>query len=278
MLVGYDLRRDWAHTLGGGATWAPTDAGNPAYLDDMAPAEAAMLTWPSGAQTTSTAITESATTVRQFVPRVGAMLGVSVQPGLRVEIRGRRAADDGYTYNLGGNSLTQRLVRMPDGSSGCIWIFDAGLDPIIGRQVTIYNDAGGVAVITAEQDVSIGEIVIAPALQICQSLGQQEAWTDPSIMRRSMASQVSRVRRSAYRTLRIQGAPMLGSAWVDGGWQDIQASLSASPYTLLVSHESDYEMAQRTSMFGVASGLGIGLITRAYQRPDEMTVAEIPAR
>lgn len=278
MLLGYDLPRDWTYAIDAGAFLTDATA-----LHDRMPAEAVQLKWDStDPQTVTTAVTISATRTQPFVSRLAALLGTDLPEGLRVELRGRRPADAGNTYELGGNSLTQRLVRQPEGSVGCHWVLAEGLDPIIGYGLTIYNDASSVVAIAPEAELLIGEIIVAPAIDLPHEVGVEETWSEQRTQA-SVGAQVSVVSRAMYRTLRVQPTFSTHADAREGAlpggldWQTVQAALARDPFTLAVLYDESPELIQRTGMFGVISGLGIGGLAGRYQRPKSITVREVPA-
>lgn len=277
MLLGYNLPRDWAYSIDNGAFLT-----DPAALHDRMPAEAVQIEWDdTDPQTLTTAVTISAVRTQPFVPRVAALLGTDLTEGLRVELWGRRAEDSGNTYDLGGNSLTQRLMRLPEGGVGCRWVLADDLDPIIGYGLTIYNDAGAVVAIAPEAEHLIGEIVVAPAINLPHEVGAEETWSEQRTQA-SMGAQVSVISRTMYRMLKVQPcfsshATARGNALPGGlDWQTVQAALSRDPFTLIVLYDESPDLIQRTGMFGVISGLGIGGLPGRRQRPKSLTVREVP--
>lgn len=277
MLIGYSLPNDWTYGIVSGA-WLTA----PAALHDRSVAQGVQFEWPDGAQTTATSVQVTGTRTRAFVPRLAALLGTDLPAGLRVAIVGRRSGDAGYTYDLGGNSTTLRLSVLPDGSVGGVWVFDDGLDAIVAWRITLYNDVDGAVAISAEAEHVLGEVMVCPGLYVPHEDGLQEGWTDPSIQRRTPASQVQRVARTAFRSITLRGWPDEHANARLGGlggfdWQQLLAALARSPYTLLVPYWDTSDEIQRSAIFGIASGFGIGGREGRYQQMDKITVAEIPA-
>lgn len=278
MLIGYNLPRDWTYGIASGA-WL-TD---PAALHDRSPAQAVQFEWPTGAQTTATTVQVTGTRSAAVVPRLGALLGTTLPAGLRVTITGRRSGDAGYTYDLGGNSTTLRLSVLPDGTVGGVWVFADGLDPIVAWRITAYNDVSGATAIAAESERLLGEVVVCPALYVPHEDGLQETWTVPSILRRFRSAQTQLVPHVPFRVISLRGWPdehvnaRLGGLPGGMDWQRLLGALARDPYTLLVPYWDTSDEIQRSAVFGVASGFGIGGREGRYQQMDKLTVAEIPA-
>lgn len=278
MLLSYNLPRDWAYDIDNG-----TFLTAPAALHDRMPAEAVQIEWDdTDPQTTSIAVTIYGDRTVPFVPRVGAILGTDLPEGLRIEICGKRPADSAYDYALGGNSLTQTLTWIPGHGIGAVWVFDAGLDPINGYAVKLYNDAGGAVAIAPEAEKMIGEIIVAPAIVLPHSVGPDEKWSELRASE-SIGAQLQMVTRTVYRTLTISPVfgdldDAFGNGLTEGtDWQRVQAALAADPFALAVRYYDTPELIQRTSIFGRVSGLGIGGLAGRYQRPGTMTIRQVPA-
>lgn len=278
MLIGHSLPTDWTLSITGGAFLTDPDP-----LQDRKPLEAVQIEWPAGAQTTSTAVQIAGIRGQAFRPRLAALLGTSFRVGQRVEIIGQRSGDAGYTYGLGGNSMTQLLALLPDGSVGCGWVFADGLDPIVAWRITIYNDVGGAVVIEAEEECLAGEVVVCPALDIPHAMGLNESWVDPSPVRRTLAAQIDRVPRTPYRSMTIQPirgtkAEARGAALVDGmDFQRLLALFARDPYTLCVPYSDTPAEIQSSMIFGVVSGLGIDGLPGRWTRMEKLTLSEVPA-
>ena len=138
-----------------------------AGLTDGLPDQATRFTFVSGTQTTSSAVKIQGT-FSAATPIGGCgIFSTTLPAGTLIKIYGKRPADSGYTYNLGGNSQTQRVTtRDCDGKNVCIWQFADGLDAISAFEITIYNDVNGSASIAASSYFDIGEIFPAPRFYI----------------------------------------------------------------------------------------------------------------
>jgi len=149
-LIGYGRPDSVSHNLVG--TGATFDS-DPARLNSGIVSDRTAIQWLSGAQTTASALKLQSTWPSSIVPRIIPLLDLKGIPeGTKIVVTGKRAGDADFTYNLGGNSgssSTVRTVTFDDGSVGLVVICDAGLDPIIGRQVKFLNDVNGSASIVA---------------------------------------------------------------------------------------------------------------------------------
>jgi len=279
MLIGYDLPIDWALAITSG-TWVTPEAA----LQDRSPSERTRVQWPSGSQHTAVTVAITGARSRAFVPRLAALLGTTLPAGLRVEIRGKRATDAGFTYELGGNALTRRTVEFDDGSVGCIWAFADDLDPILAWQLLIYNDVDGVPGISASAYLDLGEIVVCPAVDVPHRPGRRFATVDASPSYRLLGGRTIRAGRTAYRVLTVR--PMFDRITVARGrtlpgdmdWGRLQTKLSADPWTLVVLTPWDLDLAQYESIYGVASRVpSLDSIAGSLNQLAELVVEEEPA-
>jgi hypothetical protein len=279
MRLGYSIPNDWSFAIAGG-DWLGTDAGDPAFLQDRSPAARTFFTWPAGAQTTATTCAITGTRTTAFVPYLAALLNTSLPLGTLVTLIGKRPADAGYTYELGGNCLTSRVVDLPDGGRGIIWLPDAGLDPINAFQATAYNDVNSVAAIPAESVQSVGELIVMPAAEITHEAGPTESWPDRRVSR-TLGAQASVSGMSAYRVLTVRSALLTyaevrGDALGGVDWQQIAGALARDPFVLAVLYPED-AAAHRSAIFGTVSGLGVAGQPGRYQRTDRLSITEVPS-
>lgn len=277
MLISFPPRQDWIYGIADGVF--VTD---PEMLHDRRPAEPVMIEWPGGSQTLTTSVTITAERSAELVPRMAWLLGSDLPVGLRVELRGKRQSDSGFDYALGGNSLTQRLVRMDDGSVGCFWALAAGLDPVLGYGLALYNDSNSAVAIAAEAEHIIGQLVVCDALEVLHDDGANVTYTRGGTSRRTLGGQVSRVARPGWRTWRIRGtAEPREQAWGAGvsgsDWLRLLAALNADPFCGVAPYWTDPEELQRTAIFGEIDGLGVDGIAGPFKQLQEMTLNEIPA-
>lgn len=281
MRLGFSIPTDWSFSIASGA-WASGDAGNPAYLCDRAPQARTYFTWPAGAQTTATTCTITATRTASFVPFLAHLLNTSLPVGTLVELWGRRVGDAGYTYALGGNTQTSRVVELPDGGRGIIWLLDADLDAIYAFRVVAYNDVFGAAVLVAESLHSIGELGVMPAVVIDHEVGPTERWSGLTATW-TLGSQPHLSGRTPQRTVTLRSVPMTHAEARGEGlaedmdWQQVCNLIARDPVVLAVLYDSDATLAQRSAVFGVGSGLGMGGLPGRYQQTDTLTITEAPS-
>lgn len=132
------------------------------------PADATRVQWLSGAQTTASVVQIQATWSKAIVPGIVGLfglnlLGLASSAGLKFVFMGQRVGDTGFPYVLGGNTALVRSVTRSDGSTCAIGVCDAGLTPIIGLQMSIYNDQNGAANIAASQNIDLGDLWVSPS-------------------------------------------------------------------------------------------------------------------
>jgi hypothetical protein len=150
------------------------------------------------------------------------LIGVTLPVGTLVKVHGKRPTDSGYTYGLGGNSLTQRVMELPDGSRSIWWVLDAGLDEVEGIEFAIYNDVDGSALIVAAQPFEIGEAWIGRAASVIIDQNWTVQPIDPTADERTIDSQDSPPYVTPYRRLTVT-APLLTRAQAHGDPGDVDA-------------------------------------------------------
>ena len=193
-----------------------------------------------------------------ITPRGAWMLALSLEDGafpagVKFEVRGKRAGDTGYPYDLGGNALTEVSREMPDGSIGICWMFDDGLDPIIGIEIRIYNDVAGATWADADTYVRVGEADVSEGIELCIAHGWSTSREVRTQSQRTLGSQLHEVERVNYRILDFALAPGTGSDARLGGlangmdWERIAALITRSGARTMV-----YVRTQDTS--GAFSG------------------------
>ena len=277
MLLAYNHTRP-TYTVSGGSL--VTDA---AALSDRSPASATRITWPTGTQTIATTCTVTAAFAEQPV-RCVALLGTNLPAGLKVELRGKRVGDSGYTYGLGAASLTQKLASRVEGGTGAVWVFPASNDALIGLEIRLYNDAGGSLALTASQAFDVGEIVISDGAGVVITNDWTLGGKATSRLDRTLGSQIAHVQRTGYRTL--EATPILGndadarSGGLDNGsdWQALAASLRSNPFVLAIARTDATGNIQTTSLYGVVTRIpDIQHKSGPYYQPSALTIEEIPA-
>lgn len=246
------------------ATWAGTTSGK---LTDGQPATLARLT-------TSGTPSITLTFASAFVPRVIPLLG----------LRGAIAAGDIVTATtgaggaLGGNSASQAVVQLPDGSLAC-WIITGGTVSTTTIKITI-NRTG---------TLDIGEVAAMPGVD----LGLRDGWTseriDPSPKSRTRGQQVVTRTLRSYRRFSGLITPAAVEAVRKGGlaggmdWDTLSARLSGGArcavipqYHDMLTKLPDYALAQKEAVYGVAVELpGPSNLQRQYFSAG-IAVEEVP--
>lgn len=163
-----------------GVTFSVTGAGasivnDAAALTDGLPDQATRFTFVTGAQTTASVLKIQCVFSASQAIGGGGIFSTTLPAGTLITIKGKRSADSGYTYDLGGNSQTQIVVsRDSDSNNVCIWQFADGIDPIAAYEISIFNNVNGTASIVAGAFFDIGEIIAAPRFYLDIDTG----WTD----------------------------------------------------------------------------------------------------
>jgi hypothetical protein len=211
--------------------------------------------------------------------------------GVKFEIRGKRAGDTGYPYALGGNSLTEVSREMPDGSLSICWRFDEGLDPLVGIEIRIFNDAAGATWADADTYVRIGEADAAEGVAVCVAPGWSLEQLDQTEEQRTRGSQLHEVERVNYRAVDVTLAPGTGDEafrqGLDTGsdWQRINAYLTRAFARAMVYIRTEDSSGvfssidlHATALFGRARPQRIAHVTNSRDRYTAgWRVEEVPA-
>lgn len=299
MLLGYDRPTLTASIIGGIASWVGD--GTPDKLGDGSPQSVARIT---GLSDSSPAIGEYTEIDFSWsgnrVPRVACLIAPSTSTatalpeGLKVTVLGRLASGGGYTYDLGGNSATQRTVRLPGGGIGCFWVFDDGLAECNGIALRIYNDVSGGTVFDADTELDLGEFAVMPAVQLCARPGYEWQQTDPTITRRTLTSQRNRVPRTPYRSVTVELAPADTDDAQNGGlangldWLRLDDYIAQAQDCIAILRWRDENLAfdedvlHANALFGFAENSGGMQHVPESSRRDRrytkrLTLTEIPA-
>jgi hypothetical protein len=277
MLLTFPPRTDWIYDCVGGEFIT-----EPEMLHDRKPGEPVLLEWAAGEQTLTTTTVITATRSAAFVPRLAVLLGSNLPAGLRVELHGRRPEDAGYDYGLGGNSATQRLVRLWGGSVGAWWALSDGLDPITGYGLTLYNDADGSLALDASEEFELGQLIVVDALHIPHEVGPVIRYVKGGSSRRTQTQQASRVDGTGFRRLSMRGVhEHVDQAWgggIDGSdWDRLAEALCADPFCCVALYHADATELQRVALYGEIDGLGIAGGEGPYKQLEQMSLDEIPS-
>lgn len=199
------------------------------------------------------------------VRRVGivGLLGTNLPVGAALEVRGRRPVDSGYTYELGGNTLTLTAQQLIDGSVAAWWPLPLDLDPITGIELRLINDVDGSPWADADTVVDIGQVVLMPAVEIDHERGWRLVDVDPSIITRTIGAQVDTTPRRTYRRLLIALVPayidQVRRSGLNGtDLQRIEQALNGAARCVAIPRwggieDIDIDELHRTAVYGVAA-------------------------
>lgn len=212
-----------------------------------------------------------------------------VPAGVRVEIRGKRLADAGYTYALGGNALTQRTVQRDDGTIAIAWVFDEGLDPVVGYEVHVFDDANGL--IYVDGYIDIGEIFVGEGTEVNIRREFSHEIEDPTKTDYSIGNQPHVVERKRAEVIGIEICPVIwDEAYRSGdslrrlrerlvGGRDCAIIVAfREPATGHVG-SIDYDTVQATTWFGKCTNLGsLRSVNEGAYWSVDLTFRESPGR
>lgn len=147
MLIGHSRPANMSNALVGIGALFDTD---PAKLHNGRPASRTAIKFPSSGPTVKLQVTWPVAQPVRIIP----LLNVSLPAGTALTFMGRRAADPAGTfpYGLGGNSTTQTVFALADGSNGAYCVADAGLSDMVGYEITIPNLTPGAFFYIGESD------------------------------------------------------------------------------------------------------------------------------
>jgi len=168
MKVAYSRPKDFTLTVVG--TDAAIVSSPVTAITNGRPADATRLQVPSDwtGSISGDVVILQFTRATAFTPGLVGIVGLNAldldtSAGLKFSFVGRRASDVGFTYNLGGNTALVRSYERGDGSIIALGMCADGLDPVIGIQVTIYNDQNGSANLDAAAFIDLGDFWASPA-------------------------------------------------------------------------------------------------------------------
>jgi hypothetical protein len=253
MIYGYARPRGITWTVAGTGASIASDI----RLDNGQPSEATAIQWltapsPALADYVDLRAEWAAASPIRVIPLVGLSCGA----GVKVQVTGLRSGDDAFTYALGGNSATGRTVALPDGRVVLFVVCAAGLDPLIGIQVRIFNDRSGATWATATTDLRIGEAAPFSAVTLKGKPGWRRGRTDPSQRQRTRAGGLHVAPMDAWRILDVDIPPADVAAVRAGGlengqdWETLEAATAGDARAICIVHpDSDAEI-HRTAIYG----------------------------
>lgn len=124
--------------------------------------------------------------------RIVAALGLTCAAGTTLTLRGRRAGDSGYPYVLGGNSASQTVMQLPDGSRAAWFVLPANVSSLVGLQLAVGAGA-----------FDIGELIALQAVDVTAEPEWSVERIDPSVSDRTLGGQLNTVQRRTYRRLKV---------------------------------------------------------------------------
>jgi hypothetical protein len=231
-------------------------------LDNSAPQDVTRFQFCSGSQIITTKMTIQRTWSTPIVPRLGCMLGLTLPAGLKIEIKGKRVGDGSFAYNLGGNSLSEVVTELDDGSFATLWAFDAGLTAIIGNEISIYNNLAGSTVLTASQEFEIGECDTFQG--ILPAKGVRTNWSrDYTGIATINASVNQQPHTLPHREARQQGLSIIFDDTDTGSWYKLIGARIARKQTIMVlprwrnpDGSINSQMLHQSAIFGYCSKFG----------------------
>ena len=262
MELSFNRPTDIACTLDGTATWLSDDAG--AALVDGAPNVKSRLSWITGAQTTTSETVITATWGTAIVPRVAALIGVSLPVGLKVTIDFQDAGLFGY------NSVTTAVIAMDNGTNGVWVVLPEGLDAVTGVKFHLVNDVAGATVMAAGDAVDIGELWIgsSPTYQVTRNV--KDDLVDPSIRNRTLGQQVYTTKRLPYRSMSFDMIRVSDDD-VDTS-RVLRASTAQSIPSVLILQDTHLSAA----MFGNITGFSLSTLSDGCYWQPSVNFEEVP--
>jgi hypothetical protein len=280
-LLGYGAPDSPTWEISGGDAAFDTD---PAALNNGKVADRTSVKWPSGGQTTSTAVelkmywgVEQPVRIIPIVGLKGGPGGATGIPvGTKIIVTGQRLSDSDsaggtYPYSLGGNSTT-RTVLLPNGDIGAWIVLPTTNTDLVGIQVKIFNDVNGVTSFLADQFIYPGEIDAFQGFAFDIKDGQLQAGYDglPTLLH-TVNNQPVAFPAEPFRTNGIQVIP-LPRATSFGTSSSAVPSYEQLIGTLMKGGQSiafipswdngtgvlDTWMVHQTAIFGVPTPSGLG--------------------
>lgn len=247
---------------------------DPADLNNGRVADRTAVKWPSGAQTTSTAVELKMHWSPEQPVRVIPIIGLKDIPvGTKIIVTGQRLSDSDsaggtYPYGLGGNANT-RTVLLPNGDVGAWIVLPDNNTDLVGIQVKIFNDVNGATHFTADQYIYPGEIDAFQGFEFNIKDGQLQAAHEglPAVSH-TVNNQPWSFPANPYRTNDIEVIPLNRHASFGTGpsssltYEQLVASLirGGQSIAFIPSWDNgtgvlDSWLVSQTAIFGVPIGL-----------------------
>ncbi len=232
-----------------GITWAISGTGA-AFLTDSAalcngmPADVTRLRWLSaGSPATTDNVVLTGTLGTTIKARSAALLmpnlATAIPAGVKVTCAGKLS---GGAVALGGDALTQRTVRLPNGASARPWVFPAvSIDTIV---ITIYNDnnssGSSVTWAIANQIIDLGEVWVGEGADYRAKQDPHRKMQGGILQRRSHNNQSQAfLPQNAYRSITVNIVPMsedivIGPNSAQDDFETVVNALNTQKTTVLI--------------------------------------------
>ena len=261
MLIGYGQPADIVPTVSG-ASVTNVDA-----LVDGQPASVARI---GGGAATVRANWGVATPIR-----IVGVLGLTCDAGISMTLTGKRSGDSDYPYALGGNSVMQPVVQLPDGSRAAWFVLPEGNDPLVGLELSI-----------ALGYFDIGELVVMRGVEVAIKGDWESDRIDPSLSSRTIGAGINTVERRSYRRLRVGFTPdglaqVRGAGLANGmDWETLVAAVIGWRRAIAVPRWKEggainAAELHRTAIYGKAAAGAIGHLGADYYG-NGWTFEEVP--
>lgn len=266
MRFGFSRPSPIAFTVSGGSFLTSV------LLDNGRPRQATRVLWEADSSSDGDEITDyvDVRALWSTAQPIGviAMLGWTCGAGVRVVVTGRRPADSAWTYDLGGNSTTQRTVARSDNRVRHI-VIPSATDQLVGVQWRIYNDKNSSTwAVNGETTLDLGEAVPMRTEELKVKPGYEDRPVENSLLRWTLGSQPHRKSRPTRRELPFELTPdqvaAIRGEGLAGGkdWSRIDAALAGYAPCMALLHyldESgalDADALHETALFGVTTDRG----------------------
>lgn len=257
-------------------------------LDNGKPQQATVVTWDPGLTPgTGQYIDIRATWASPLPLWCASLLRLSCPAGTKVDVTGRRPEDGGFTFDLGGNSTTQRTVSVPGRGSEHI-VLPSSHPTLIGLQWRIYNDAAGVTWVNSPTDFRIGEARGWEGRSLPHVLTDpKRSRTQNRIERRALDGTPHIVSRDNWRDLTFsldvaESRDVYQRGLIGEDWESIEHHLdSAAGRVLCIPRlygeggEIDWNQVHRQAVFGLVKFGDFTHAGQLYVR-GTLSVSEVP--
>ncbi len=218
-------------------------------LSDSSVASVVAFTSASGAQTTATTWKTQHVFAAGKKVLAGFLLGTSLPVGMKVTVKGKRAADGGYTYDMGGNSQSSRLVDFYDRSVGVWWAFDSDVEEVVGIEVTYWNDVGGSVALAASTAYRVGEIQFSPCLEARVQRTLSDDLEGPGRLDDTPTNQTRKLMPRPRRVVTIDLVPTADVK----AWRRVRFAMATQVSCGFIPSIEDFDVMQDEAIFGTVT-------------------------